>query len=585
MHRWFGDHSPVEIFTPDSGIQLNSLPAAQQLGSGLCYLYQMFSLLTRFILYFAHLAMSKTVSQIDQKSYNLLLESISDHAIMILDQEGYIINWSRGAEQINGYTESEVLGKHFSIFYTKEDMEKSQPEKNLKKVRDTGGLEYKAWRVRKDGSEYWANIVFTALKNNSGETIGFGKVIHDLSKQVQTEERISLLNKELENRLQQSQSEISDYKHALDESAIVAITDQKGIIKHVNDNFCKISKYSKEELLGQDHRIINSGFHSKEFIRNLWVTIANGKIWRGELRNKAKDATHYWVDTTIVPFLNEQGKPYQYLAIRSDITQRKLAEEQLLKANEDLENKVRERTLELTHALEKEKELNEMKSRFVSMASHEFRTPLSAILSSTSLIEHYLSPEQEEKRKKHVERIKSSVKNLTSILDDFLSLEKLEQGKVESHNSEFNLKEFIEDAIEEMEGMSKKKQQEINFDYDGPEEVYQDKKILRNVLLNLLSNAIKYSPEGKSVYVSAQIINEQVTFKVKDEGIGIPLEAQKNLFDKFFRARNAVNIQGTGLGLNIVKRYVELLDGTISFDSKENAGSCFTVQIPKIKKD
>jgi len=529
--------------------------------------------------------MSKTVSQIDQKSYNLLLESISDHAIVILDQEGYIINWSRGAEQINGYTESEVLGKHFSIFYTKEDLEKSQPEKNLHKVSKEGGLEYKAWRVRKDGSVYWANIVFTTLKNNTGEIIGYGKVIHDLSKQVQTEERISLLNKELENRLQQSQSEISDYKHALDESAIVAITDQKGIIKHVNDNFCKISKYSKEELLGQDHRIINSGYHSKEFIRNLWVTIANGKIWRSELRNKAKDGSYYWVDTTIVPFLNEHGKPYQYLAIRSDITQRKLAEEQLLKANEDLENKVRERTLELTYALGKEKELNEMKSRFVSMASHEFRTPLSAILSSTSLIEHYISPGQEEKRKKHVERIKSSVKNLTSILDDFLSLEKLEQGKVEAHSSEFNLKEFIEDVIEEMEGMSKKKQQEIIFEYNGPEEVYQEKKILRNVLLNLLSNAIKYSSEGKNIYISAQIINEQVTLTVKDQGIGIPLEAQKNLFDKFFRARNAINIQGTGLGLNIVKRYVELLDGTITFDSKENVGSSFTVQIPKTKKD
>ena len=529
--------------------------------------------------------MSNTVSQIDQKSYNLLLESISDHAIMILDQEGYIINWSRGAEQINGYMEDEVLGKHFSIFYTKDDLERSQPEKNLQKVRDTGGLEYKAWRVRKDGSLYWGNIVFTSLKNNSGEIIGYGKVIHDLSKQVQIEERINLLNKELENRLQQTQSEVSDYKHALDESAIVAITDQKGIIKHVNDNFCKISKYARHELLGQDHRIINSGYHSKEFIRNLWVTIANGKIWRGELRNKAKDGTFYWVDTTIVPFLNENNKPYQYLAIRSDITQRKLAEEQLLKANEDLEHKVRERTLELTYALEKEKELNEMKSRFVSMASHEFRTPLSAILSSTSLIEHYINPEQQDKRRKHIDRIKSSVKNLTSILDDFLSLEKLEQGKVEAHNSQINLKEFIEDAIEEMEGMSKRKQQKIHYHYHGPEEVYQDKKILRNVLLNLLSNAIKYSPEGKSIYVSSKIKDEKAIITVKDEGIGIPLDAQRHLFDKFFRARNAVNIQGTGLGLNIVKRYVELLDGTISFNSQENAGTSFLVEIPKNKKD
>lgn len=529
--------------------------------------------------------MSKTISQIGLKSYNLLLESVRDHAIVILDTNGYIVSWSKGAEEVKGYTENEVIGKHFSIFYTEDDVRKGEPEKNLEKTKQNGRLEFIGWRVRKDGTAYWANIVFTVLTDEKGELIGYGKVVHDLTKQIKTDETIKQLNKALETRLHQTQTEISDYKHALDESAIVAITDQKGIIKHVNDNFCKISKYSREELLGRDHRIINSGYHSKEFIRNLWVTIANGKIWRGELRNKAKDGTYYWVDTTIVPFLNEQGKPYQYLAIRSDITQRKLAEEQLLRINEDLENKVKERTLELTHALEKEKELNEMKSRFVSIASHEFRTPLSAILSSTSLVEHYTNADQEDKRKKHIDRIKSSVRNLTSILDDFLSLEKLEQGKVEAHNSEFNLKEFMEDGVEEMEGMSKRKRQKINFTYEGEEEVYQDKKILRNVLLNLLSNAVKYSPEGKEIHVSVIAIDERINLAVRDEGIGIPEESQKSLFDKFFRAKNATNIQGTGLGLNIVKRYVELIDGNISFESKENIGTTFTVEFPKTKKD
>ncbi|MGZ5287555.1 MAG: PAS domain S-box protein, partial [Flavisolibacter sp.] len=259
------------------------------------------------------------------------------------------------------------------------------------------------------------------------------KVNQELEKKISqtTNELTSLhaqLNTQLEQRLQQIQTEVSDYKHALDESCIVAITDQKGIIKHVNDNFCMISGFSREELLGQDHSIINSGYHPRSFIRDIWVTIAQGNIWRGEIKNKAKDGSFYWVDTTIVPFLDELGKPYQYLAIRNDITGRKLAEEQLLKTNEQLEIKVRDRTLELTQALEREKELSDMKSRFVSMASHEFRTPLSAILSSTSLVEHYIHPDVLEKRNKHLERIRSSVKNLTNILDDFLSLEKLDQG-------------------------------------------------------------------------------------------------------------------------------------------------------------
>jgi PAS domain S-box-containing protein len=529
--------------------------------------------------------MPKTISQIDLESYNLLLENVKDYSIIIIDTDGNIISWSKGAEQVKGYVAGEVTGKHFSIFYTEEEVRNKEPEKNLQKAKEHGKYEREGWQVRKDGSTFWAHVVFTALKNEKGEIVGYGKVTHDLSSQVKTEEKIKQLNKELETRLQQTQSEVSDYKHALDESAIVAITDQKGIIKHVNNNFCKISKYSREELIGQDHRIINSGYHPKDFIRNLWVTIANGKIWRGELRNRAKDGTIYWVDTTIVPFLNEEGKPYQYLAIRSDITQRKLAEEQILKINEDLENKVRERTLELTHALEKEKELNEMKSRFVSIASHEFRTPLSAILSSTSLVEHYVNPEQEEKRKKHIDRIKSSVRNLTSILDDFLSLEKLEQGKVEAHNIEFNLREFIEDGIEEMEGMSKRKHQKFNFEFNGVEEIYQDRKILRNVLLNLLSNAVKYSPEGKEIHVKADVKDKRVVLSVRDEGIGIPKEAQKHLFDKFFRAKNATNIQGTGLGLNIVKRYVELLDGSIRFTSKEHEGTTFIVEFPQFKKD
>lgn len=397
---------------------------------------------------------------------------------------------------------------------------------------------------------------------------------------------IQKLNEELEHKIAERTSEledinknVSDYKFALDESCIVAVTDQKGIIQHVNDNFCQISKYTQQELIGQDHRIVNSGHHAKEYIRDIWTTIAKGNIWKGELKNKAKDGTVYWVDTTIVPFLNEQGKPFKYLAIRADITQRKQAEESLLKLNEELENRVRERTSELSDALEKQQELNEMKSRFVSMASHEFRTPLSAVLSSTSLIEKYIELSDGEKQRKHLERIKSSVKNMTNILNDFLSLDKLEQGKTEIEKGHINFVDFCRDVIDEVRGIQKKGQK-IICNHKGGIEIFQDKKILRNILLNLLSNAIKYSGEDKEILLDTQIKINKVHITVQDAGIGIPEEDQKHLFNKFFRAKNVDTIQGTGLGLNIVKRYVESINGTIDFKSKLNEGTTFMIELP-----
>ncbi len=166
--------------------------------------------------------------------------------------------------------------------------------------------------IGQTGRKRWMQMTLYPLKNFNGNILEVILILQDVTQ-----------NKDAEERLRKSVKEISDYKYALDESSIIAITDQKGIIKYANENFCKISKYSVGELIGQDHRIINSSHHSKEFIRNLWVTIANGKIWKGELKNKAKDGTIYWVDTTIVPFLNEDGKPYQYIAIRADITERK----------------------------------------------------------------------------------------------------------------------------------------------------------------------------------------------------------------------------------------------------------------------
>ncbi len=362
----------------------------------------------------------------------------------------------------------------------------------------------------------------------------------------------------------------------------ILVVGDRGRIELANPSIEGLFGYKIAELIGQPLEILiptdmrakhehhREGYFTKPKARSMGLGM--------DLFARKKDGSVFPVEISLGHY--ELAGATLAVAFVTDITLRKEAEQKLKKSNEELESRVRARTLELTDALGREKELNEMKSRFVSMASHEFRTPLSAVLSSASLIEQYTQPGQEEKRNKHIARIKSSVKNLTEILNDFLSLDKLEQGKVETEREVFDVHDFVKDVLPEVENMLKAGQY-IQYSHLGKREIIQDKKILRNVMLNLLSNAIKYSHENSLVQLTTEIKNNQVYIKVKDSGIGIPEEEQKKLFGKFFRAKNSGNIQGTGLGLNIVKRYVELLAGKIYFESKENEGTTFTVEFPQ----
>jgi signal transduction histidine kinase len=240
---------------------------------------------------------------------------------------------------------------------------------------------------------------------------------------------------------------------------------------------------------------------------------------------------------------------------------------------------------ELTKSLEKEKVVNDLKSRFVSMASHEFRTPLSTVLSSIALLAKYTTTDDQPKRDKHIERIKSSVKTLTDILNEFLSLGKIEEGKVEVKSEVFNVNEFIDGLIYEMSVLLKPGQ-EIKYDHKGNTEVYTDSSLLKHVLINLLSNAIKFSPNNAFIYIETKVDSDTTTFRITDQGMGIPSADQVHLFERFFRATNATNIQGTGLGLHIVGRYVEILNGIISYHSELEKGSTFTIVVPtKFKND
>lgn len=380
--------------------------------------------------------------------------------------------------------------------------------------------------------------------------------------------------------------------------------DDKGHIESINHAAAAQFGYSDDEVIGNNIKMLMpEPYHSEHdgYIHRYNTTKKPRIIGIGrEVVGMTKEGKHFPFRLAVSEvILNDR---VIFTGIIHDLTDVKNAENELLVLNEKLEAKVVQRTndledavnkllstnkvleereSELQVALQKEKELNELKSRFVSMASHEFRTPLSTILSSAQLISRYTDESHNEKREKHINRIKSAVGNLTGILNDFLSLSKIEEGKIVVEKADLDIDELCKTVMDEVKGLLKEGQK-IDHTNDQENLVLSiDRRILKNVLFNLLSNAIKYSNEGD--VIQCKVISsskDEIEIHIIDQGIGIPEAEQKYLFERFFRANNVENIQGTGLGLNIVKRYVELLGGKISFTSEINKGTTFKVQIP-----
>lgn len=289
------------------------------------------------------------------------------------------------------------------------------------------------------------------------------------------------------------------------------------------------------------------------------------KAFEGESVNCQVNIKERVYEVTAVPLTDSENAVNEILCVLQNVTKQKRMEDGLVKA------------------LEKEKELGELKSRFVTMASHEFRTPLTAILSSTFLLENYTGQDFEREKTIHTNRIKRSVNNLTVILNEFLSLEKLEENKVKVVHSDINIPEFIPDLIWEME-VVKREGQIINYSHNSPKSIIPlDHHLLGSIITNLISNSLKYSKRGDQIKITSEIKNNCLTLVVTDPGIGIPADEHKHIFGRFYRASNATNFEGTGLGLHIVQKYVNLLKGTITFESEVDKGTTFTVVLPNGK--
>lgn len=364
------------------------------------------------------------------------------------------------------------------------------------------------------------------------------------------------------------EKELADIKFALDQSTIVAITDQTGIINYVNDEFCRISKYSREELLGQDHRIINSAYHSKEFIRELWTTIAAGQVWKGELRNRAKDGTIYWVDTTIVPFLTSEGKPYQYVAIRHDITQRKLAEEQVLQQAAELQ-----RAAQLSFVGE-----------LAAGLAHEIKNPLAGIQGGVDILirrRDKNDPEREalEGMRHEVERIDATVRAL---------LDRARPRLVSVRST--SLTDIVERAVNlaraqlthEVAGRRR-----VSVEFEPPADpitLQIDAAQIEDAVLNLIINSIEAVDGDGQVKIRvaryqddrSEESEDVAIVEVSDNGRGIGDEDLTRIFNPFFTTRPG----GTGLGLPAVRRIARAHGGNIEVKSSLGKGSTFTLRLP-----
>jgi len=361
----------------------------------------------------------------------------------------------------------------------------------------------------------------------------------------------------------------------------IIVVNSTGSIQSVNPFALKLFGYTTGEIIEMPIEVLipqryhlKHADHRKEYMHHPGHRPMGGGM---DLFAVKKDGTEFPVEVSLGNFKSNGEE--NVIAFISDISIRKKAEAEIIKLNNELEATVQKRTNDLKEtlhrlemALEKEKDLGELKSRFVTTASHEFRTPLSTVLSSAYLIQKYTASDEQPKREKHLQRIVSSVGMLTDILNDFLSVGKIEEGKIQVRNTEFNIKELVIAFAGEIKG-SLKKQQKILYHHEGKPGVYLDASLLKHIIMNLVSNASKFSPESSPIEIKTNSDNHYITLSVKDYGIGISKEDQKHLMERFFRGSNAGTIQGTGLGLHIISRYAELMNGTMECNSELGKGT------------
>ena len=488
--------------------------------------------------------------------FKILSEAISE-GIVVVNNKQIIVATNKSSNALFGYKGEELIGKPLEILIPQKYHHNHSQHVNtflehsgkrqMGHGRDLYGL-------RKDGSTFPVEAglnPFTIYDNDYVMAL-----IIDITVRKKAEEEL----KHWANIFNESLNEIFIF----DAKSLKFLNVNIGALKNIG--------YSLEELRQLTPVDIKPKFNKAQFIEKIKPLLEGTKTkLMFNTFHQRKDGSQYPVEIHLQRSFSGAGETV--VAIIIDTTER-------ANYTEKLEKTVEERTLQLQEALHVEKELNDLKTKFLSLVSHEFKTPLSGILTSATLIGKYTESEQQEKRDKHINTIQNKVKYLNNIISDFLSIERLESGKVNYKYSQFSLSKVVNEVVYDANMLLKEGQTIVYPESIDDIVVDFDEKILELMLTNLVNNAIKYSPEHTKIEVKAWVEKKVLKINIIDNGIGIPEKEQKYLFNRYFRAKNAVLLQGTGIGLNIVKSHLENLGGTITFKSKENIGSTFTVTIP-----
>jgi PAS domain S-box-containing protein len=514
------------------------------------------------------MALIKDVSKQKESELDLMLRSkaleSASNGILITDAlrpDNPIIYYNRAFLELTGYSKEEVLNKNCR-FLQGEDREQEGLDKLREAIKQGENCLVTLRNYKKDGTLFWNDLYVTPIRNERGTITNFIGIQNDVTERVSAEEERS----HLATIFNESLNEI----YVFDAKTFKFINANRGALKNIG--------YSLDQLKTMTPLDLKTAKNEKQFKASYIEPLLNKVEERLEFEttHKRKDGSTYPVYVHLqLSHLNERPV---FVAIIVDISEHK-------EYTTKLEKKVEERTEQLQMALSKEKELNELKTKFLSLVSHEFKTPLSGISTSVMLLEKYKRTEEQDRRNRHLAIIRDKVQYLNTILNDFLSIERLESGTMYYKFNEFKLSKVINEVVYNA-NMSLKEGQNINYPSNINEmTMFQDERILELALTNILQNAIKYSEEHSKIDIRVLQDDAFTTIEVQDEGIGIPEKDIDNVFSRYFRAENTLNIKGTGIGLNIALTHIENLGGSISLTSEENKGTTVTLKIPTTKHD